>query len=434
MSCLARRASFCLVLLVLSLPLFAADTPVQGRNSDAAYQQLRNLTLGAETVGVSNLTLHRDAATFHLRSGAICFVAPVAGKVTGAVFVGEGNLVLAPPLPSEISSLKLFTGESEFSENFSQAVFRFTDSTYDELKKAGSAGTGGCDAGLLRDSQDAMRHNRMLKWNLEARLLQDVLSTEPGGFFLAFIHGKKYNGKEIYAIDPHGAPPLIMPVGPEEVEFVTYDENKLGVWAAFHFSDEYKQGTATGSQSNGVIHIEHQQLETTIEKSANLTGKATTTFVSRVNGIQEDKHDDADFSVILPKALAAGEKYTITTKYNGKEAVSNEGNGNYFPLARDDWYPNNASFSLGEYTAYDMTFRIPKGMKIAATGSLISDTNDSGQNVSVWKSEVPQTVAGFNFGRFKVEEAKLAAPEYLVQSYANEEPPDWVRSLQHAVD
>ncbi|MFY9561254.1 MAG: M1 family aminopeptidase [Terriglobales bacterium] len=448
-------------LLFSSFFLFAADTPVQGRNSDPAYQQLRNLTLGSETIGVSNLTLHRDAATFHLRSGTICFVAPVAGKVTGAVFVGDGNLVLDPPLPSEVSSLKMLTRESEFSENFSQAVFRFTDSTYDEIKKAGGAASGACDAGLLHDSQNAMRHDRILKWNLEARLLQDVLGTEPGGFFLAFVHGKKYNGKEIFAIDPHGAPPLVMPVDPEEVEFATYDDNKLGVWAAFHFTDEYKQGTATGSQANGVVHIEHQQLQTTIEKNANLIGKATTTFVSRVNGlrvvpfdlyrtlrvegvtgeggqplsfVQEDKHDDADFSVILPKALAAGEKYTITTTYSGKEAVTNEGSGNYFPVARENWYPNSANFSLGEYTAYDMIFRIPKGMKIAATGSLVSDTNDGGQDVTVWKSEVPQTVAGFNFGKFKVEDAKLANPEYLVQSYANEEPPDWVRSLQHAVD
>ena len=462
MLALTRRTSGCVtVLLVLSFPLLAADTPVQGRNSDPAYQQLRNLTLGSESFGVSNLTLHRDAATFHLRSGAICFVAPVAGKVTGAVFVGDGNLVLDPRLPSEIASLKMLTRESEFSENFSQAVFRFTDSTYDEIKKAGGAASGACDAGLLRDSQSTMRHNQILKWNLEARLLQDVVSTEPGGFFLAFIHGKKYSGKEIFAIDPHGAPPLVMPVDPEEVEFVTYDDNKLGVWAAFHFADEYKQGTALGSQANGVIHIEHQQLETTIEKNANLTGKSTTTFVSRVNGlrvvpfdlyrrlrvqsvtaeggqslsfIQEDKNDDADFSVILPKTLAAGEKFTITTSYSGKEAVSNEGNGNYFPIARHNWYPNNASSSLGEYTAYDMTFRIPKGMKITATGSLVSDTNDGGQDVTVWKSEVPQTVAGFNFGRFKVEEVKLTAPEYMVQSFANEEPPDWVRSLQHEVD
>jgi hypothetical protein len=462
MLALICRASGCVVLLVvLSVRLFAADTPTPTRNSDATYQQLRNLTLGAETVGVRNLTLHRDAATFHLRSGAICFVGPVAGKVTGAVFVGDGNLVLDTPLHSEIASLKLFTGESEFSENFSRAVFRFTDSTYEEIKKAGGGASGACDGSLLHDSQNTMRHNRMLKWNLEARVLQDLFSTESGGLFVAFIQGKKYSGKEIFAIDPHGAPPLLMSVDPEEVEFLTYDESKLGVWAAFHFADEYKQGTALGSQTNGVIHIEHQLLQTTIEKNANLIGKATTTFVSRVNGlrvvpfdlygrlrvegvtaeggqqlsfIQEDKNDDPDFSVILPKALAAGEKYTITTSYSGKDAVTNEGNGNYFPVARDNWYPNNASSSLGEYTAYDMTFRIPKGMKIAATGTLVSDANDGGQNVSVWKSEVPQTVAGFNFGRFKVVEAKLTTPEYLVQSYANEEPPDWVRSLQHAVD
>jgi len=77
-----------------------------------------------------------------------------------------------------------------------------------------------------------------------------------------------------------------MPVAPEEVELVTYDENKLGVWAAFHLSSEYANGTAPGAQENAVIHIEHQQLDTTVEKSAHLTGKAVTSFVSRVNGLR----------------------------------------------------------------------------------------------------------------------------------------------------
>jgi hypothetical protein len=461
MPAVASRIFFAATILLASFsPLYAADNPAPGPNSDPTYQQLRNLTLGGEAVSVSNFALKRDAGTFHLRSGTVCFVTPVQGKVTGAVFTGDGNFILDPPLESERQSLKVLTKESEFSENFGQAVFRFTDSTYEEIKKGGSAASGGCDAGVLKDSQNAMRHDHMLKWNLEGRLLEDVLSSEPGRFFLVFIHGKKYNGKEIYAIDPHGAPPLVMSVDPEEVEFLTYDENKLGVWAAFHFSDEYKTGKATGSQTNGVIHVEHQQLDTTIEKSANLIGKATTTFVARTNGlrvvpfdlyrtlrvqsvtadgqplsfIQEDKHDDADFSVILPKALAAGDKYTIATSYSGKEAVLNEGGGNYFPIARENWYPNTASASLGEYTAYDMSFHIPKGMKIAATGSMISDTNDGGQNVTVWKSEVPQTVAGFNFGRFKVEEAKLTKPEYLVQSFANEEQPDWVKSMLRSAE
>ena len=442
-----------------SVVVLAAEAPAT-HNSDPTYQQLRNLGLGGEAISVNNFDLKRDAATFHLRSGTICFAAPVQGKVTGAVFVGDGNMILDAPLPMERASLKLLTKGDEFGETFSQAVFRFTDTTYDELKKAGGAASGGCDGGLFRDSQEAMRHDRMLKWNLEGRILQDVLSSEPGGFFLAFVHGKKYNGKEIFAVDPHGAPPLILPVNPEEVEFLTYDENKLGVWAAFHLADEYKKGTATGSQKNSVIHIEHQQLDTTIEKNANLIGKATTTFVANVNGlrvvpfslfpslrvesvtgdggqplsfIQEEKKQDADFSVVLPKALSAGDKYTIITTYSGKEAVTNEGNGNYFPVARENWYPNNAGSSLGEYTAYDMAFHIPKSMKIAATGTLVTETNEGGQNNSVWKSEVPQTVAGFNFGRFKMQEAKLTAPEYLVQSYANEEPPDWVRDVLRSI-
>jgi hypothetical protein len=416
-----------------------------GPNSDPAYQALRNLTLGGEAVSVNSVQLKRDAGTFHLHSGVVCFVAPVNGKVTGAVFIGEGNFVLNPPMEMERKSLKLLTKEDEFGENFSQMVLRFTDSTYEELKNLGKPATGGCDAGPLKDSQHTTRHK--LKTNLEARILADVLSTEPGGLFVAFIHGKHYDGQELYEIDPHE--------GRDQVSFITYDENKLGEWAAFPMSRDGK-----GVEIGQPIRIGHQQIEATLEKNANLIGKTKTEFTAHLNSlrvvpfnlfhtlrvrsvktesgealsfIQEDKNEDADFAVILPKPLVTGEKLSVVTEYEGKEAVSNEGAGNYFPIAREDWYPNNPGGSLGEYATYDMTFRIPKGMQMAATGVKVSESNEGGQNVTVWKSEAPQTVAGFSFGRFKVEEAKLEKPEYLVQSFANQESPDWVQSLQHAV-
>ena len=340
--------------------------------------------------------------------------------------------------------LKLLTKEDEFSENFSQMVMRFTDSTYDEIKKAGTPGASGCDAGPLKDSQHTTRHK--LKSNLESRILEDVLSPKPGSLFVAFIHGKHYNGQELYQIDPHE--------GRDQVDFATYDENKFGDWASFPMSGEHQKGTI-----GHPIRIDHQQLETTLEKSANLIGKSRTTFTAQLNGlrvvplnlfrtlrvrsvttadgqplsfIQEDKNDDAQFAVILPKALAADEQFTIITEYEGKEAVTNEGGGNYFPVARENWYPSNPGGGLGEYASYDMTFRIPKGMQIAVTGARVSDNNDGGQNVTVWKSEAPQTVAGFSFGRFKVEEGKLDKPEYDVQSFANQEAPSWVQGLQHA--
>jgi hypothetical protein len=430
------------VILVFCGSLAHAQSPAPGPNSDPTYQSLRNLTLSGESVSVSNVELKRAAGTFHLRSGSVCFVAAVNGKVTGAVFTGDGNFILVPP-ESERRMLKLLTKEDEFSENFSQMVLRFTDSSYDEIKKAGTSG-GGCDGGPLKDSQHTMRHK--LKHNLDARILEDVLSPSPGGLFVAFIHGKRYNGQELYTIDPHE--------GRDQVSFMTYDENKLGEWASFPMSGERKPGTI-----GHPIRIDHQQLETTLEKNANLIGRAKTDFTAQLEGvrvvpfnlfrtlrvrnvksqdgqplafIQEDKNDDADFSVVLPKALAAGEHYTVTTEYEGKEAVVNEGAGNYFPVARMNWYPNNPGGSFGEYASYDMTFRIPKGMQVAATGVRLSDSNEGGQNVTTWKSEAPQTVAGFSYGRFKIEEGKLEKPQYSIQSYANQESPDWVNGLQHA--
>ena len=439
------RTAMAFVVGALLVALTPAARGQAGGNSDPNYVALRNLTLGNEAVSIANFDLKRDAGKFRFNSGTVCFVAPVNGKVTGAVFVGDGVFLLNPPSETERKSLKLLTKEDEFNEKFEKLVMRFTDSTYDEIKKAGTPASGGCDAGLLKDSQSTTRHR--LRRNVEAELLGEILSPEPRGLFLAFIHGKHYDDKEIFEINPN--------TFTEQVEFWTYDENKFGEWAQFHFTEP----PARGLYGN-LIRIEHHDLDTTFEKSGALSGKATTTFVSLRNGlrvvpfalfpslrvqsvmangqalafIQEDKHDDADYAVILPKPLAAGEKFSVTATYSGKDAVSNEGGGNYFPIAREDWYPNTTNVGLGEYASYDMIFKIPKGMKIAATGTQVSDTNDGGQNITVWKSEAPQTVAGFNFGRFKVEEAKLTQPAVFIQSYANEEPPNWVESVQRAAE
>jgi hypothetical protein len=454
---LVRVFTYTLVLLFLAIFLPAAYSqtpPSPPVNSDATYQQLRNVQLSGEAVSVSNLTLHRDAGTFHLRTGNVCFLAPVQGKVTGAVFVGDGIFVLDPPIGAERHSLRLLTKSSEFSEAFSQMVLRFTDQTFDEIKKAGTAASSGCDPQLLRDSQSAMR--KKLHYNLDGRILSDALNPNPGALFVAFIHGKHYQDKELFVIDPYGAPSLIMPVAPEEVEFLTYDDDKLGVWASFHLAAEYPARLARSSQQNSAIGIEHQTLDTTIEKNAMLTGKATTVVVSRNNGlrvvpfnlfgslrvqsvtadgqplsyIQEDKKDDPNFFVILPKPLAAGEKLKLTAIYSGKEAISNEGGGNYYPIARMNWYPNSPNLSFGEFSDYDLTFRIPKGMKIAATGALVSEKNEGDQNVSVWKSEHPFPVAGFNFGKFKGESAKLDKPAYDLEAYANQDLPSDIQALQ----
>jgi hypothetical protein len=439
------------VILCLSSIHFAQTTP----NSDGNYQQLRNIGLQSGGITVENVRLKRDAATFLLNSGTLCFLAPVNNKVTGAVFVGDGKFLLEPPTASERAALSVLSKEKEYSESFDHLVLRFTDGTYDELKAAGKPGGAACDPAPLRNTQKVLRKD--LHYNLDARILQDVAGTEPGGLFVAFVHGKHYEGKTVFTIDPHGAPHVY----PEEISLLTYNENKYGIWTAFHYTPEYANGTATGAQNNGGIHIEHEQLDTEIDKAGHLDGKAVVSLISRAQGvrvvpfdlfhtlrvssvtgqsgeslnfIQEDKSEDPQFWVVLGRPLGKDESYEITVKYAGKDAISAEGSGNYFPIARSNWYPNSASGEFGDYTNYDMTFRIPKSMLIAATGTRVSETSEGSHNVTVWKSESPLPVAGFNFGTFKKDDGKVVKPPMDVSSYANINPPSWVDSVkQHEV-
>ena len=427
-------------------------TAVLKPNCHPVYQQLRNVGLSGQSAVAQNVVLKRDAATFTFKSGNFYFLSPVNGKVTGAVFIGAGTFSMVPPLESEKRNLSLLTKEKDINEEFEQLVLRFTDATYEEIEKMNGTSTGSAiGVSELKEINEALK--KQLQYNLTGRLLNDVLSNQPGDLFFAFIEGKKYSRKEIFAMDPNGA----LGFEPEEVVFQTWDENKYGAWAAFHYSDEYKTGKATGTQKNGVIDIQHHKLDTQIEKSGKLKGDATTTFVAGIHDlqvvpfnlfntlrvqsvigpggelldfIQEDKDEDPQFFVILPKPIAAGEKYTVQTIYSGKDAVSNEGAGNYFPLSRNNWYPNSRH---GDYATYEMTFRVPKNLKMVATGAKIREVDEEDWTVTEWKSRTEQSVAGFNFGKFKSETKRLEGMEFEVESYANTGLPDALRGLQSSM-
>jgi len=416
-------------------------------NSNPVYQQLRNITTGGKTIAVNDFVLKRDAGTFTFRSGNFVLLTLVEGKTTGAVFTGTGTFSLDPPLASERHSLQLLTKSSEMVEQFSTAVFRFTDGTEKEIEAKGtvSAEAVANPAGeKLAEIQKTLR--KRIRYNLDSRILEDVLSPEPGGFFCAFIKGEKYDGKEIYVIDPHGVSSELtdLPVAPEEIAFATYDEKKFGVWAAFHYSEEYTKGTASGRQVNDATRVRGEKLDVTITRGGLLTGQATTTVAIIANGvrvlaldlfptlrvtsvtdenqqplefIQEKKDEDGQFAVILPSPLSLGNRVTITTSYSGSDAVESLGWGAFYPVARSSWYPG--SYSPGNYANYEMKFRIPKDLTMVATGERVSDNKDGDSDVSEWKSNVPIPRAGFNFGQFKKIEIQLAEQGVTLENYAN---------------
>lgn len=423
-------------------PLSAQRPP----NANAYYQELRNLLPGGDVITVNNLELHRDAATFTFRTGDFAFYGDVNGKVTGAVFKGDGHFHLKPASTEERHNLSILTHNEEFDEDFNQVVLRFTDDTAVELRKA-STGKGQPDSVYAEAARDLHNYQRTkLQENFDLRLLQDVLSPSNGGYFLAAIKGKK-NAHLFFRIDPNGA----TDVSPEEVSLLNSTDWGGTYLTASHLGSEGEN--ASGNERNATNRIDHEDLEVSLEKSGFLTGLATvqvlalkdglavvplnlypTLRVSRVDTdkgeqldfVQEKKEEDADFGVILPKPLKKGESTTLRIAYGGKDVVTNEGGANYYPVARESWYPNSAN-GLGDYATYHMTFHVPKGLDLIATGTKQKESSEGKLTTTEWKTDVPLPVIGFNVGKFTMKEAVIEqklGDNLTIDAYANTTPPD----------
>jgi hypothetical protein len=442
-------------------------TGAQKGNLDPVYQSLRQLGRNDQDFAgnyavVNNLKLKRDAANFTLKSGELYFITPVEGRVTAAVFMGDGEMSLTPPTEIEKHSLSIFTAEGSITEPFTKLVLRFTDKTFEEIKASPNATmkTGGPAAsqarGSFRDNQDLLR--KRLRDNRELRTLFDLYNSAREGYFAAFIDGKHFN-KLIYLLEPLGVPNAT----PEEVALLSYGETDGGLWTAFHREEEYKKGTASSSEDNRLIDITHHEIDAAI-KGTHLAVTDRITFknlragtrvvpfdlfgplrVTRVqdgdsndlNFIQEDKNEDSDFGVIMPKPLEAGQTYKISVQYDGDEAIRDSGGGNYILIPRSTWYPGNANVLFSEDRAiFDMTFRYPKNYVFVGTGAPTEpETREGDITVAKWSSgQTELAVAGFNYGKFKKKMISDKETGYDVEFYANTEVPDELKAIQNQID
>lgn len=453
-----RRFTCALLSLALCTAAARLASAQHAPNSNAYYQNLRAMLPVNDVISINNLELRRDAATFTFTRGDFAFFPEVNGKVTGAVFRGQGHMHLTPPTPEERHNLLILNKAEEFDEDFDQVVLRFTDDTAAELRK-GSTGKAEQDIVFQRQVQELRSFQRnKLYDNFDLRLLQDVLSPTQHGYFLAAIHGKKYPHL-IFTIDPHGS----RRVAPEEVLLLTWSDMEETYLSAFPAKAAADARAAGKDDDNALYRVPHEDLDITIEKNGFLSGQATVQITAAQDGlavariglfptlrvsnvtdqsgtpldwVQEKKDEDADFGVILPKPLNKSETATIRIAYAGKDVVMNEGNANYYPAVRETWYPNG-SRGLGDYATYNMTFHVPKGLQLLATGTRVNESTDGKVTTSTWKTDTPLPVIGFNLGKFAMKEATVPGKlgdNLTIDAYANTETPDSFQQVDAAAD
>jgi hypothetical protein len=453
--------AFLLPVLLIALSAGAQTAPgpiepnghAQAPNAEKTYAALRADLPGAESVTVKDFTLEREGGTFHFDQGTFYFYAPVEGRVTGAVFAGNGQFKLAVADASEQRSLALLTKGGPMIQNFSTLVLRFTDGTADEIRKASAGAGGGPDGHVRAAAEDlAKGFRKSLHENLELRLLADVLGGSQVGFFMAsFRMGGALAGRNVLFIaDPEGT----FHAAPDQVELTTWSDTEVEPWAAYRMEDE-------DPSDHGVrMQVTDEKLDVTFDRSGMMKASAETTMKMHHDGVrvvrlnlyptlrvagvysengapldfvQEAKDNDPDFAVILPAAAKAGDTVRVLTVYSGKDALRSDGNQTYYlmPAARDSWYPSGGS-QFGDFARFHMTFHLPKDLQIVATGKQVSLAPEEGGMVkAVWEADAPIPVAGFNLGDFKI--AELKAPDgFAVDAYANVGLPDMFTPLQES--
>jgi hypothetical protein len=428
------------------------------------YEKLRTAKLTGDYVAVSNFVLKRDTAIITFKQGQFFFIAPIEGKITAAVFIGEGDFQMTPLMDIEAKNLSIYTGTPSFGDSFNKMVIRFTDGTYEEIQKHAQMqkGTGSGDAQNTFDNHRKLLKRgkyglfslaaALLRYNLDARILVDLMWPGQRGLFNAYFDAKRY-GDMLYSIDPLGVPF----VSPEEIVLANFNESSTGIWVASHIREHYNS-PAVFDETHQMIDFKHHAIDATMKgKRLDATSKAQ--FTSLVEGaqvlpfelsarlrvkkvfdeqgrelkfIQEDKEEDADLFVILAEKLKKGKEYTLTFEYGGDEAVMDSGGGNYTLVTRSSWYPNSG---FGEDRAtYELTLRTAKDLTMVATGQLINETVEGDKAISKWKSDVPLAVAGFNYGNFKKSSVVDAGTKYTLEAYANRDIPDYLKDMQRQID
>lgn len=459
------------------IPVSATATSThQPGPAESLYLQLSRIGLDpARVFRVRDCSLDRPSFHITLEGGTIAFTQDVLGRITGAFFEGDGEVLLIPPNEVERRSMGLFTGMTILEERFSTAYFRFNDNTAAELQPG------------LRAPEDAQEF--IFRWDEAARNLaqtdamrlletfSEMLPVDGNASFLnssfstadRFLHAR-LQGNKLGIFDV-----LYNSTAQEQVEAGQSKSAENGtlyydVWTSFTVQDagpaprpKGKNPTAPAEKDlreepilarDYVIEARvrpPKQLDADVKLRLDVAHDAARFLVfelSRflkiqtveqdgkpiefvqnpaVEGTQLARNGNDQVAVILLDPPKKGQTINLRFVYGG-EVLAEAGNGLLYVGERGMWYPNRG-LAMSDY---DLTFRYPPGWTLLATGRSVPPSKSSGsssastaqnvppgtgeERVTRWVSEQAIPVAGFDLGKYVRGSAQ--AGDVTVEAYA----------------
>jgi hypothetical protein len=383
----------------------------------------------------------RDRVKMFFNRGYIGFFTKAAGEITGAVYIGEGEILLIPPTQVEKESLARFIHSPILEEQFGMAILRFTDQTARELIAIGER----------PEPDDPQRPPDFpQKWNSSPRLFaledsprifEDLLGDPTLPYFHARLQGKNLKWFEV--VDDERFPEAVSVVAAHR----NGDELFADSWCAF---PSKTSAARFAHQAPGTVNALAYDIDTRLEPDNSMKGRAELLLESlssadrvltfdfsrllnvsevlnergeslavypypRQEDIEEGDRSKGLIQVVLPAPHAVGERFRLHFNYQGN-VITDVGNNVLYVGERGGWYPN---LGLGSPASFDLKFDCPESLTLVATGQRIEKETAEGRTRSRWRSDGVFRIAGFNLGPYHSVDRRVG--KTTVEVYATRE-------------
>ncbi len=417
-------------------PLFAQQTgQLENR---PLYEALKEFKLQG-TAKVQNLKLKRDRAEMEF-TGDFYFAAPINGRVTGAVFIGQGTFhAPPPPIAFEHENLARLIGKEAVDSDFKTAVLRFTDETFDIIGEGmrDAEAIPGNALDLARDLEPRMLEETGA--NISARLTVSMANQEFPGFFMAQFDKGSLNRFTFIADHQARIPNATFGInGGEKIiifQYAPYDYTN-DIWIATYSQEDFEKEIASYSDEYDIVAPLHYKMEIDLrEARKELRTKMRIDFESSIDNLRalpmilnEDLPEYNDIrkresmfvvsalyngqdlpvaqeewesgvTFFLPQPIKKGEKFSIDVSLAG-DFIDNQRQfeHHFYPQSNTCWYPRHGYLKR---STFELIFRHKKRHTVASGGSLVREEpwpDEKDERLTEFRVDDPITFVTFAAG------------------------------------
>ncbi len=427
-----------LFLLLMASPVLAQQSgSMEGR---PLYDALKKFELRGK-VSVSDLMLKRDRAEM-VFTGDFYFAAPINGRITGAVFIGNGIFTAAPPaeVPFEQENLMRLLNDEVAESDFHTAVLRFSDDTFSAIGKAIDAGAAIPGEAVSLATGLEPRFMEETGANISSRLLVALAHNESPGFFMAqFDKGRRE--RFTFILDPQARIPgsAFGINGGEKVMLFNYAPYNYvnDIWMAVYTEEDFKKKQVNYSDVFDLVSPIHYTMEIDVRNARRtIPTKMRIDFESLVDNLRvlpmrlnegitayDDQRKDhsmrlksakfagqeaafaqeaweVGLAIMLPKPIMKGEKFSLELSLEGDIANRQQFYENiYYLQNNNNWYPRHGYLKR---STFDITFRHDRSHQVASIGKLVRESEpwpeDKGERLTQFVMDQPVSFVTFAGG------------------------------------